>query len=154
MDRDRYYSTDEVCKMLNVSKSTLFRWERDELIPPVKRGGPKNQREYTLKHLEKIIDIQEKKLGKQFESSDIITNKKELNELWQSVALRKYIAGDLTGIMELLSYPELSNKIIKALMQKIMNDYINEDKYNDKTLCAILTAITKNICKLCKKNEG
>ena len=64
MAEDRTYSTAEICDMFGVSKSTLFRWERDGLLPSVDRDV-NGQRQYSQIHLEAISGRLIKRLGKE-----------------------------------------------------------------------------------------
>jgi adenine-specific DNA-methyltransferase len=47
------YKTYEVCKLFDVSKATLFRWEREGLIS----GPPRDWRNWRLYTLENIQEI-------------------------------------------------------------------------------------------------
>ena len=47
------YSTAEVWQLLRISKSTLFRWEKDGLITPPDRDL-RQQRQYTIDHIREV----------------------------------------------------------------------------------------------------
>jgi len=47
------YKANEICSTFDISKATLFRWERDGLITDVGRDW-RNWRLYTAKHLREI----------------------------------------------------------------------------------------------------
>src|ERR1035438_3897641 len=49
----RRYTPAEICEIFAVSKSTLFRWEQEAVIPPVPRDE-KHQRLYTSEHVRAI----------------------------------------------------------------------------------------------------
>lgn len=51
--RHHSYKANEICSTFDISKATLFRWERDGLITDVGRDW-RNWRLYTDKHLRAI----------------------------------------------------------------------------------------------------
>jgi len=54
--RPRRFSTLEVCQLFDISKATLFRWEREGLISTPPRDW-RNWRLYTTTNLEEIKRI-------------------------------------------------------------------------------------------------
>jgi len=50
------YKTYEVCKLFNVSRATLFRWEREGLISGPPRDW-RNWRIYTTQNIKEITQI-------------------------------------------------------------------------------------------------
>jgi len=128
MTTHRIYSPAEVCGMFNVSKSTLFRWERDGLLPPVGRDLS-GQRRYTDEHLRVLAERQVEKLSRQFKwaaerDADLSVH---LNVL-ESHSLTKFVyKGDLTGLYELAEYPRLSPHAIRELLQVALDQYGPED---------------------------
>ena len=50
----RSYNTASVCRFFDISKSTLFRWEREGTLSSVGRDQH-NQRRYQLKDVGKVI---------------------------------------------------------------------------------------------------
>jgi DNA-binding transcriptional MerR regulator len=55
-DVRKRYKTYEVCKLFNVSRATLFRWEREGLISGPPRDW-RNWRIYTVQNIKEITDI-------------------------------------------------------------------------------------------------
>ena len=53
----RKFKTRDICKLYDISRSTLFRWETDGLITGVERDwrGWRLYHEKNLKEIEKII---------------------------------------------------------------------------------------------------
>lgn len=49
---EKYLSPDDVCEMLDVSKPTLWRWEKMEYLIPVRIGGKVR---YKLSDIKNII---------------------------------------------------------------------------------------------------
>lgn len=50
------YKTIEVCELFDVSRATLFRWEREGLISGPSRDW-RNWRLYTVQHIKEIKQI-------------------------------------------------------------------------------------------------
>lgn len=49
---EKYLSSDKVCEMLNVSKPTLWRWEKLEYLLPLRVGGKVR---YKLSEVKQIL---------------------------------------------------------------------------------------------------
>jgi DNA-binding transcriptional MerR regulator len=54
--KKRVYKTSEVCEIFDISKATLFRWEKEGLISSVGRDW-RNWRLYSSRTIEEIKDI-------------------------------------------------------------------------------------------------
>ena len=50
------YKTNEVCKLFDVSRATLFRWEREGMISGPQRDW-RNWRVYTVQNIKEIKHI-------------------------------------------------------------------------------------------------
>lgn len=57
-NEEKYLSADEVCKLINVSKPTLWRWEKIEYLIPIRVGGKVR---YKLSEVEKTIQLRNNK---------------------------------------------------------------------------------------------
>ncbi len=58
MKADKYYSANEVARLLSISKQTLVRYESKGIFPRARRNKVNSWREYTISdinHLRKII---------------------------------------------------------------------------------------------------
>lgn len=58
MKAERYYSANEVARLLGISKQTLVRYESKGVFPRARRNKVNKWREYTINeinHLRKII---------------------------------------------------------------------------------------------------
>jgi DNA-binding transcriptional MerR regulator len=58
MKSERYYSANEVARLLSISKQTLVRYESKGIFPAARRNSINGWREYTINeinHLRKII---------------------------------------------------------------------------------------------------
>ena len=58
LNKDKLYKPTQAAKLLNISKSTLLRWEKEGLIKPAKRNY-QNYRVYTIKDIEEIREKME-----------------------------------------------------------------------------------------------
>ncbi len=56
MKTKKIYKTDAICHLFDISKATLFRWEREGLISPVGRDW-RNWRRYSDQNLKEIRRI-------------------------------------------------------------------------------------------------
>lgn len=52
-----YYTTQEVAKILGISKQTLLRYEQKRIFPRVKRNPINKRREYSPEEVEKFKKI-------------------------------------------------------------------------------------------------
>lgn len=58
MKSEKYYSANEVARLLSISKQTLVRYESKEIFPRARRNKVNGWREYTINeihHLRKIM---------------------------------------------------------------------------------------------------
>ena len=54
--KKKLYKTNEVCEMFDISRATLFRWEREGLITGPPRDW-RNWRLYTTENIEQIRQV-------------------------------------------------------------------------------------------------
>ena len=54
--KKKLYKTNEVCEMFDISRATLFRWEREGLITGPPRDW-RNWRLYSTENIEKIRHV-------------------------------------------------------------------------------------------------
>jgi hypothetical protein len=142
--KDNIYSTAEVCEMFGISKSTLFRWEREGLLPPISRDIS-GQRLYTQDHLIAISKRQKKQLGKQFESAIAAGDQNGLLQISEALALRKFFEGDITGLYELAELPTVSADAIRQLMQIGLDQYTP----SDPLFCEIIRVLWEHSREIC-----
>lgn len=58
VSKKKLYKTNEVCEMFDISRATLFRWEREGLISGPPRDW-RNWRLYTAENVEQIRQAME-----------------------------------------------------------------------------------------------
>lgn len=62
-DGERTYSPAEICHRFDLPRTTLFRWEKLDEIPPAVRTGKKGERVYKEEHLRRIAALARKKIA-------------------------------------------------------------------------------------------
>jgi DNA-binding transcriptional MerR regulator len=138
---EKIYTTAEVCEMLDLSKSTLFRWEREGILPPVPRDIT-GQRRYGQEHLRLINEKQRESLGRRYEQ--IAEKNNDPANFWaihEAQAVRELIEGDLTGLYDLHENPQLSAKTIRQLLQIALDRY----QPNESAFSEIIEVIWKHL---------
>lgn len=126
---ERTYSTAEICRLCKLSKSTLFRWEREGIkgvppFPPVGRGI-NDERQYTSKHIEWINKYANKKKYRRARAADDIVR---LSEIEEELTLRKFISQRELATLRNLGHRELSDGTIKQLLQIALEEYLPQDE--------------------------
>lgn len=119
---EKTYTTAEVCEMFNISKSTLFRWEREGILPSIPRdiGG---QRKYGQASLRLISERQKEKLGRRFEQIAEDGDEDSYWEISEALALNKFLEGDPTGLLELAEHPRVSSQTQLQLLKIALEQY-------------------------------
>ncbi len=138
------YSTAEICEMFNISKSTLFRWEKVGQLPVVPRDIS-GQRKYTIEHISAISERQKQQLGKQFAHAIKTGDETNLLQISEALSMRKFLEGDMTGIYELAELPEISHDTLRQLMQIGLDQF----KPGDQIFCEIIRVIWEHTRDTC-----
>jgi hypothetical protein len=112
----RRYTPAEICEIFAVSKSTLFRWEQEAVIPSVPRDE-KNQRLYTSEHVRAISRRQGDVLRRRYDSALHSEDLDALVDISEANALRKFLDGDNTGLKTMEYLPRLSDCTIRHLLR-------------------------------------
>ncbi|MCJ7700131.1 MAG: MerR family DNA-binding transcriptional regulator [Anaerolineales bacterium] len=142
--KDQVYSTAEICEMFGISKSTLFRWEREDLLPRIPRDIS-GQRQYNLDHITAISERQKKQLGKRYADAIKTGDESSLQQISEAVAIRKFLEGDITGLYELAELPEVSSDTLLQIMQIGLEQY----EPGDHTFCEIVRVLWEHTRDLC-----
>ncbi len=141
----RTYSTVEICELFGISKSTLFRWERESWLPPVPRDA-NGQRQYTNVHLKAIAKRLRKRYSGQYEQASKSEDVERMATIQQTLSYIKFLEGDPTGLQELKAHPSLPGHIIRHLT-RILADYYTPD---DPEYCDLVHVLYKH----CRKREA
>ena len=142
--KNQIFSTAEICEMFSISKSTLFRWEREGNLPAITRDIS-GQRQYNQEHIIAISDKQKKQLGKRYAHAIRAGNMTSMLLISEAHAIMKFLEGDITGLYELAELPEVSTDTLKQLMQ------IGLDQYDpgDITFCEIIRVLWEHSQEYC-----
>jgi len=144
--KENTYTTAEICEMFGISKSTLFRWEREELLPLIPRdiGG---QRQYTQEHINAISERQKTQLGKRYQRAVEAGDEDGLQQISEAVALRKFLEGDTTGLYELAELPEVSDDTLRQLLQLALDQYAP----GERIFCEIIRVLWEHSREICNE---
>ncbi len=122
------FSTNDVCEFFNISKSTLFRWEKEARIGPIKRSA--GERVYLNADLSKIIQL---KLAALYEKAARLDNAEEIHEIDYKKSLYKIFCGNKIGLDELREYnykkKEFPPDDIKLLLKFTIDRYNPNEPY-------------------------
>ena len=139
MNKDKKYLPVDVYTMFDISKSTLFRWEKEEGFPPLERGDG-GERQYTQEHIRWLGEKKAERIKQQYSlamQAEDLDRMKELHRL-----LTKYkvlYLEDETGLDE-LQHHQFSDETIKELLLKAA-----EYEPSDKAFKQIIKAVHKQI---------
>lgn len=112
------YSPAEVCELLGISRSTLFRWEAEGKIPPPDRDYLGN-RQYTSEHVEALLRVLIERTAER--KGPDFAKKQKLGEYLQLHSLYKFInSQDIIGLRELAEHESLASKTIHRLLQEAL----------------------------------
>ena len=142
--KDQIYSTAEICEMFGISKSTLFRWEREGRLPPIARDIS-GQRQYDQRHINAVSEKQKKQLGKRYAHAIRAGNETSMRLISEAVAIRKFLEGDITGLYELAELPGVSTETLRKIMQIGLEQY----EPGDRTFCEIIRVLWEHTRELC-----
>lgn len=122
----KVFSTAEIEELLDVSRSSLRRWEQDGILPPVKRDMS-NQRQYTMVHIRAIVKKKLDEFTVHFSKQAKSDDDEGVGTLWagsnEAISLLKFFGGDIGGLYELGEYPKISSETILKLLDYITSYY-------------------------------
>ena len=56
-NKETSFSPAEICEWFSIPRTTLFRWEKDGIIPPTERHGSRGDRIYRQDHVRRIFNV-------------------------------------------------------------------------------------------------
>jgi DNA-binding transcriptional MerR regulator len=135
--RDIRYSPAELCDLLNISKSTLLRWEREGILPPVARdlSDNRNMRIYSSEAVAAIVGKVTEQLERQYKHISELHERRRkvlddgttmtsddravasLQILLETSSIHKLLLGNMLGLSELEAYDGLLPKTIRMMVQ-------------------------------------
>jgi len=139
MKTNKKYLPVDIYKMFDISKSTLFRWEKEEGFPPLERGDG-GERQYTQEHIRWLGEKKYARLKKQYDLAAREENRDRMEELHRILTKYKvlYLENE-TGLDE-LQHHKFSDEDIKEFLLKAA-----EYKPTEKAFKQIIKAIYKQI---------
>jgi|HubBroStandDraft_5_1064220.scaffolds.fasta_scaffold53694_2 hypothetical protein len=116
-DKARFFTTAEVCDLFGISRSTLFRWEKDPDFPSVGRDrGKANMRLYGKSEMRAV---RTKSMSGLFRAASRDNDIEALRGAHELLYLRKLQSGDFVGIDELRSFAE-DNRLSPGTLQQLV----------------------------------
>jgi len=145
--KGRGLTTAVVCETLGISKSTLFRWERERVIAPPARDQLRNkQRQYSAEDFKKLqIRLLKGAFSSAFRDGE--SDLKAQTEAFETLYLQKAMAGDPIGIDELCAFAV--HQVLSASAMKQLLWYACEDlETSDPVFESIVRVVLGNLEKL------
>ncbi len=137
MKKNKKYLPVEIYKMFDISKSTLFRWEKEEGFPPLERGD-NGERQYDQNHVRWIGEKKVARLKRQYQFAIKAEDLERMEEILTLLTKYKVLyLEDPTGLDE-LPFHEYDEETLKALLQKA-----TEYESSDPAFQAIIRAVYK-----------
>ncbi len=147
MKKDKKYLPVDIYTMFDISKSTLFRWEKEASFPPLERGD-NGERQYNEEHIRWIGEKKVARLKRQYAFAIKAEDLERMEEIHHLLTKYKVLyLGNDTGLSE-LQFQTLSPDTIKALLLEAA-----EYAPTDPAFVQIITAIYKQIGKYDRDDE-
>ena len=141
MKKDKKYLPVDIYTMFDISKSTLFRWEKEASFPPLERGD-NGERQYNQTHVRWIGEKKVERLKRQYKFAIKAEDLERMEEIQTLLTKYKVLyLEDPTGLVE-LEYHHYSDETIKKLLEKA-TDY----ETNSPAFRQILSAVYKQTVK-------
>lgn len=141
MKTDKKYLPVDIYTMFDISKSTLFRWEKDDDFPPLERGD-NGERQYNHTHVEWIGKKKVARLTRQYKFAIKAEDLERMEEIQTLLTKYKVLyLEDQTGLAE-LQYHRYSEETLKELLAKA-----SEYESTDPAFQAIIKAVYKQTVK-------
>jgi DNA-binding transcriptional MerR regulator len=116
MEKKRY-TPAEVCEIFDISKSTLFRWEKEGRISSPDRDL-RQQRWYTQGHMAEIGRLLFRRQAQQLANTEHQPGAEQrMDALHEQISLNKFaVLGDIRGLYELAERETLAKATIRQLL--------------------------------------
>jgi len=135
MKKDKKYLPVEIYKMFDISKSTLFRWEKEEGFPPLERGD-NGERQYNQTHVEWIGEKKVARLKRQYKFAIKAEDLERMEEIQTLLTKYKVLyLEDPTGLDE-LQFHHYSEETLKELLEKA-TEYDSSDPAFKQIIAAV-----------------
>ncbi len=139
MKKDKKYLPVEIYKMFDISKSTLFRWEKEAGFPPLERGD-NGERQYDQNHVRWIGEKKVARLKRQYQFAIKAEDLDRMEEIQTLLTKYKVLyLEDPTGLDE-LPFHRYDEETLKDLLQKA-----TEYESASSAFQAIVAAVYKQV---------
>ncbi len=139
MKKEKKYLPVEIYKMFDISKSTLFRWEKEDDFPPLERGD-NGERQYNHEHIHWIGEKKVARLKRQYRLAIKAEDEERMKEVHGMLTKYKVLYLDNETGLDELQFQTLTPETIKALLLEAANYELT-----DPTFIKIITAVYKQI---------
>ena len=130
------FAPADVCAIFGFSKSTLFRYERDGVFPPVPRASHADERTYLAEHLDAIAT---RRLHDLFQSAHRAEDEKKLQRTMElRGALRLLVDGSDDSFDWIEQLPTLGEETLRFLLRFVLPMWQVGDRRFNHTLRLIL----------------
>ena len=144
MKKDKKYLPVDIYKMFDISKSTLFRWEKEDSFPPLERGD-NGERQYDQSHVRWIGEKKVARLKRQYNFAIKAEDLERMEEIQTLLTKYKVLyLEDPTGLGE-LQFHHYDEATLKELLEKA-TDYESSDPQ--------FRAIVAAVYKQAMENDG
>jgi len=132
MESQAVWHPADICEMFGISKSTLFRWEKEGKIPPSSRDEDQN-RFYTVDHVAAITMLMlQRRFDRLMRNEEQPDAQEKARLLAQELSLYKFFfEGEKTGYYELSEQVDLSPMIVHRLLQEALAHRPSEQLFRD-----------------------
>ena len=135
MKKDKKYIPVEIYTMFDISKSTLFRWEKEEGFPLLERGD-NGERQYNREHVRWIGEKKVARLKRQYNFAIKAEDLERMEEIQTLLTKYKVLyLEDPTGLTE-LEYHHYPEETIKELLIKA-TEYETSDPAFQQIIAAV-----------------
>lgn len=120
---NKEYGPGEVCSWLDLSRTTLFRWESKGNIPAIERG-PRDNRLYTGNEVFAIVDLVRDRIGDQIAERTRLGLPMMDDSLIELLYRTKVLRDPVSGLYQMRSLAEarpLSRKTSSLLIGAALN---------------------------------
>jgi len=134
------FSPAEICEMFGIVKTTLFRWEADKKLSPVRRKLNK-EREYTKTHVKEIAHMHIETLSQLYERAAEAEDPQQMAKIHEALTMTKILyLDDPSGVTELAQQIPLTDKVIQQLLKKA-----TETSTNDRLFREIIEVLHQHV---------
>ncbi len=143
MKKDKKYLPVEIYKMFDISKSTLFRWEKEEGFPPLERGD-NGERQYNHEHVRWLGAKKVARLRRQYDLASKSEDLVRMNEIQRLSTMYKVLyLEDATGLAE-LEYHQYPAETLKEFLRKAAEYEISDSAFKQIVRVVYLQTVLNN----------